>query len=221
MRDPQTGVHWHLARLWLGAGGGGPLCAKGKPKRKLPAKDAGYKALLDSKRGHGPEVAGALTFVGRRREAQAVLAAFRADKAPGRAAARHGQPRQVEPGGAGGEPAAGRSRRWWSTGTTTRWRCWSRSEPRLPPGDPRGHAEAMARGAIAQRPEALAEALEALLEGPFFDHPILLVVDDLEQVLEDPAPGQTLTPVRTENRWRVAIAAVLAAFGRAARATRG
>jgi tetratricopeptide (TPR) repeat protein len=65
---------------------------------------------------------------------------------------------------------------------------------------------------IEPRPEALAEALEALLVGPFFERPILLVVDDLEQVLEPPAPGQALTPVAAENGWRSAIAAILAAF---------
>ncbi len=61
----------------------------------------------------------------------------------------------------------------------------------------------------------MAEALEALLDGPFFDAPILLIVDDLEQALEEPSPGQNLTPVSADYGRRVAIAAVLAAFGRA------
>ena len=135
-RDPQTGLHWHLARLWLGAGGGGPLCAKGKPKRKLP-KDAGYEAFLD-KAGSRVPVAGALTFVGRRREAQAVLAAFRADKAPGCCCSAWAT--SASRAWRRGSPTGCRSsRRWWSTSTTTRWRCWSRSAARCRPstGRPR------------------------------------------------------------------------------------
>lgn len=40
LRDPREGAHWHLARLWLGPGGGAPLCAQGAKKRRLP-KNAG------------------------------------------------------------------------------------------------------------------------------------------------------------------------------------
>ncbi len=143
MNDPQTGVHWHLARLWLGSDGGGPLCAKGKLRRRLPAHDAGYKAVLDGKRGRGPEVAGALTFVGRRREAQAVIGAFREDAAPGVLIDGMGNlGKSISPRGS---PTG--CRRWmrcWSTGITTRSRCWSGSARRC-----RRRAKALSRSVAA------------------------------------------------------------------------
>ena len=43
---------------------------------------------------------------------------------------------------------------------------------------------------IAPRPDALAEALEVLLEGPFFEHPILLVVDDSSRWSSRRRPGR-------------------------------
>lgn len=62
-------------------------------------------------------------------------------------------------------------------------------------------------------------ALEELLEGPFDERPILLVIDDLEQILEPPTPGQLRTPVSdapgTVDAWRSALAGVLRAFGAA------
>ena len=59
----------------------------------------------------------------------------------------------------------------------------------------------------------LSEALEALLEGPLDAQPVLLIVDDLETILETPAPSQTRTPVQAP--YRAALAAILSAFGRA------
>ncbi len=50
---------------------------------------------------------------------------------------------------------------------------------------------------------ARAGTLERLLDGPFFDKPILLVVGDLERALVSPAPGRMLTPVRDSYGWRV------------------
>lgn len=78
--NPQHGQHWHLARVYTGEHGGGPLCDRSKPKRKL-RKAAGYREFLDKARARVP-IASAQEFVGRRRQAQAVLAAFRkAEKA--------------------------------------------------------------------------------------------------------------------------------------------
>jgi hypothetical protein len=47
--NPQQGRHWHLARVYCGEQGGGPLCERSKPKRRL-RKKAGYREFLDDKR---------------------------------------------------------------------------------------------------------------------------------------------------------------------------
>ena len=75
LADPAQGRHWHLARLYLGPRGGGALTAPGQPKRK-PALDVYKDQFLDQRRGEVP-VARRAEFVGRRRQAQAVLKAFR------------------------------------------------------------------------------------------------------------------------------------------------
>jgi hypothetical protein len=51
--DTRRGRHWHLARVYLGPGGGGPLCAAGKPKRKKLGQVA-EKAFLDKERQRVP-----------------------------------------------------------------------------------------------------------------------------------------------------------------------
>jgi len=61
--------------------------------------------------------------------------------------------------------------------------------------------------------------MEDLLENAFDQRPVLLVIDDLEQILETPSPGQLRTPVRdtagSVDAWRIALAAVLQAFNAA------
>ena len=69
------GRHWHLARVYAGPRGGGALCAAGRPRRMF-RRDAGYKEFLDIKQRRVP-VASAAEFVGRRRQAQRILRAFR------------------------------------------------------------------------------------------------------------------------------------------------
>lgn len=69
------------------------------------------------------------------------------------------------------------------------------------------------REPVLADPGLLAEALEALLEGPLDVAPLLLIVDDLEAILETPAPAQTRTPVQAA--YRAPLAAILSAFARA------
>jgi len=56
----------------------------------------------------------------------------------------------------------------------------------------------------------LANLLEELLTGPLDEQPMLLIIDDLEQILEAPLPDQQRTPVK--ETFRTALAAVLQAF---------
>src|SRR5271155_3917943 len=72
-KNPKQGRHWHLARVYIGPKGGGPLCGQGKRKRKSAA-DGVAKAFLDAELR--VPVATRLEFVGRRREIQRVLRSF-------------------------------------------------------------------------------------------------------------------------------------------------
>lgn len=74
VEDSSRGRHWHLARVYLGPGGGGPLCDPKKFVRKASAR--GEMAFLDKNDRMVP-VAGPSEFVGRRREIQRVLRAYR------------------------------------------------------------------------------------------------------------------------------------------------
>lgn len=84
------------------------------------------------------------------------------------------------------------------------------------PGGERATWEQTWREAIRANGARLGDALEDLLQGPFDEKPILLIIDDLEQVLAAPQPDQILTPVEdapgTRDAWRTSLAAVLRAF---------
>ena len=81
LADPERGHHWHLARVYVGPAGGGPLCAPGKPKRSF-RKEAGFKEFLDKANTRVP-VASMAEFVGRRRQVQRILRTFREREAVG------------------------------------------------------------------------------------------------------------------------------------------
>jgi hypothetical protein len=73
------------------------------------------------------------------------------------------------------------------------------------------------RDAVMQDDGALKYALQDMLEGPFCrsdgkakTQPILLIVDDLEQILEQPTPGEAATPVKAT--YSQVLAAIIAAF---------
>lgn len=73
---------------------------------------------------------------------------------------------------------------------------------------------------IARDPQALKDAIEAILTGPAAapdraagHQPILLVIDDLERILEPPRPGETRTRVKAEAR--APLKAVIEAFAAA------
>jgi tetratricopeptide (TPR) repeat protein len=209
MADPNRGRHWHLARLYLGSRGGGALTAKGQPKRK-PAPDAYQDQFLDKARGEVP-VAKRAEFVGRRRQAQAVLKAFR-DGAAG--VLIHGM------ASLGKSSLAARiTSRMNNRKTVVVFKnydeltVFDRIVEALPPTR-RAETKVAWRDAILADPTALRDALEALLEAPLDDQPMLLIVDDLERILEKPQPlSQGPTPV--QPRHRAALSAILGAFDRA------
>ncbi|HEU5159996.1 MAG TPA: CHAT domain-containing protein [Streptosporangiaceae bacterium] len=208
--DPLVRADWHLARLWLGPAGGGPVVA-GNRKRSLVTATHGTKTFLDRK--HEVPVATAEMFVGRRPEMQRALRALRSGQRAG--VLLHGQGR------------LGKS----SLAARIVDRC-----PDMAVAVVFGHYEAPAildavaaavranpaarqlieerLPTVRERPEAIETLLVDLLAGPCAQagddgrRPLLLVIDDLEQILvADPdgphrvAPGQALV-----------LAAVLRAF---------
>ncbi len=63
---------WHLARVWLGPEGGGPV-VRGSLARSLVPAGAGHKVVLTARGDEKLEVADPAMFVGRRRELQRSL----------------------------------------------------------------------------------------------------------------------------------------------------
>ncbi|HYI49182.1 MAG TPA: tetratricopeptide repeat protein [Allosphingosinicella sp.] len=211
-KTPQRGAHWHLARVYLGEGGGGALCASGKPQRRRSA-DAPPPAFLDKARGRVP-VASREAFVGRRRALQAILKAYR-NGAFG--VLIHGM------GALGKSSAAARI-----TNRLSRSACviFERYDglaifdallEMLAPLD-RSEQRATWRALVQNDESALAEALESWLTGPFDAEPILLIIDDLERILENPKPGDVLTAVQQE--YRAPLSAILKAFERSSTRSR-
>ncbi|KPA15238.1 ATPase domain protein, prokaryote domain protein [Candidatus Magnetomorum sp. HK-1] len=73
--------YWHMPRLYIGKSGGGVLSA-GQKSRRITQLDRGFKEFLDAK-GFRIPVAGRNEFVGRRREIQKILKIFRINKKSG------------------------------------------------------------------------------------------------------------------------------------------
>ncbi len=213
LAEPPRGRHWHLARVYAGARGGGPLCDMRKPRRAF-SRDAGYKEFLDIKQRRVP-VATAAEFVGRRRQAQRILRAFRDREHAG--VLIHGI------GSQGKSSLAARiANRMPGHDTVVvfgRYDALAVFEALRGALPPRlqGDFDRNWRQQVTNDASALQTALLDMLEGPFRAadpatraKPILLIVDDLEQILETPKPGETATPVKTA--YSVALASIIAAF---------
>jgi tetratricopeptide (TPR) repeat protein len=207
--DPVVRADWHLARLWLGPAGGGPLVA-GTRKRSLVSATQGTKTFLDRKRL--VPVAAAQMFVGRRPELQQALRVLRSGQRAG--VLLQGQGR------------LGKS----SLADRIADRCPDRAVA-VVFGDYGALAilDAVAEAVRANpptrdlikrrlpqvraQPEAIEAVLIDLLAGPCAQaddgqRPLLLIIDDLEQILvADPAG-----PHRVAAEHASVLAAVLRAF---------
>ena len=223
--NPQTdrpSRDWHLARLYLGPNGGGKL-SSGKQARKRDA-NAVHKAFLDEKNSKVP-VAAPHEFVGRRRQIQQVLQAFRQDGSKGvfvhgvgrqgksslaaRIALRMAEYKPVVLYGKYDELSILNA--FGNTGTDDKLRDFLDSR----------------RQEVQAHPERFAHILRELLENhfsglkkdentPIIQQPTLLIVDDFEQVLEE-RPGQAH---RIKQDILPAIRGVLLAFRNARTASR-
>ncbi|MEV7625662.1 tetratricopeptide repeat protein [Actinoplanes sp. NPDC089786] len=200
---------WHLARLWFGPSGGGPVVG-GTGRRSRVSAVHGTKVFLDRKQ-HVPVAAPAM-FVGRRPELQRALRALRS---PDRAGVLlHGQ------GRLGKSSLAARI---------------ADRRPDLAPAVVFGDYSAAAildvlddavrsnpearelikhrRAEVRDHPEALGELLTDLLSGPCGQaadggRPVLLIFDDLERILVADPDG----PHRVGPRLAPVLAGVVRAF---------
>ena len=208
--DPAHGRHWHLARVYLGPGGGGAL-RKAGGKARTHRSESVPSVFLDKARQKVP-VASREAFVGRRRQIQRVFRAFG-----------EGAPVLVHGMGALGKSSLAERVR----SRTNMKACviFERYDAlaifdavlEMLPADERQAQRSLWRERVAQRDAeaagtALAEALETWLEGTLGDTPMLLIVDDLERILEDPQPGEAKTRVKLDHR--PALGAVLRAFAK-------
>ncbi|HEV3293370.1 MAG TPA: CHAT domain-containing protein, partial [Streptosporangiaceae bacterium] len=208
--DPQVRRDWHLARLWLGPAGGGPLVA-GVRKRSLVTATRGTKTFLDRKQQ--VPVAAAQMFVGRRLELQQALRALRSGERAGVLV--HGQ------GRLGKSSLAARIADrcpdmavavvfgdYWPLAILDAIALAVRANPAA-----RELLEARLPE-VRQRPEAVEAILVDLLAGPCQQtgedgrRPLLLVVDDLEQILTPDPAG----PHQVEPAYAPVLAGVLRAF---------
>ena len=199
LNDPEKGQHWHLARVYLGGPGGGTVCANGKPLRRLE-RQVGYREFLDKERERVP-VASALSFVGRRRETQAIVRAFEQSDCAG--VLIHGMGRLGK-----SSLAARIANRMPGHKTAVVFQDYRAKVVleevlrALPASTAKDLRETWA-GAVDENQEALYDALRTVLEGPCAlkdaasgSRPILLVIDDLEQILETPAPGEAVVAIQ-------------------------
>ncbi|EFL50933.1 conserved hypothetical protein [Solidesulfovibrio fructosivorans JJ]] len=201
---------WHLARLWVGERGGGVLVGGTKERSLLPATH-GHKELLGKKQD--VPVAAHEMFVGRRRElkeglrvlagqdnagllllgmgrlGKSSLAARLANRRPDLALA-------VVHGEFGGALAILQA-----------------LEEALGDSPDARRIIASAKATVAREPESLGEVLQQLLCGDNApcckDKPVLLVLDDLEQILD--APADDLSPHRVKTAYSGILQALLTA----------
>ena len=207
--DPMVRADWHMARLWLGPRGGGPLVA-GNRKRSLVSATRGTKTFLDRK--HQVPVAEAQMFVGRRLELQQALRALRGNDRVG--VLLHGQGR------------LGKS----SLAARIVDRCPDRAvavvfndysalaildavAEAVSTNPPARELIERRLPQVRERPEAIEALLIDLLTGPCAQtgdgqRPLLLIIDDLEQILVANPTG----PRRVAPEQAPVLAAVLRAF---------
>ncbi|MER7488306.1 CHAT domain-containing protein, partial [Streptomyces sp. NPDC126497] len=208
--DEVLRADWHLARLWLGPAGGGPLVAGTRKRQMVPAHHV-TKTFLDRK--HELPVAAAEMFVGRRPEMQRALRALRGGQKAG--VLLHGQGRLGK-----SSLAARIADRHPNRAVAVVFGDYT------PAAILDAVADAVAanpaartlvdarRDEVRHQPERLKPLLIDLLAGPCAQElddggkPLLLVIDDLEQILTADPGG----PHRLDPEHAAVLADVLSAF---------
>ncbi|WP_030395560.1 CHAT domain-containing protein [Kitasatospora purpeofusca] len=207
--DEHVRADWHLARLWLGPAGGGPLVAGTVKRRMAPAHHA-TTTFLGSK--HDVPVAAAGMFVGRRPELQQALRALRGRRHGG--VLLHGQ------GRLGKSSLAARIADRLPDravavvfGDYTRAAVLDAVATAVEPFPDARDLLRDRRADVREHPDRFRALLVDLLAGPCAQaqgtrRPLLLVVDDLEQILTAHPDG----PHRVDNAHNEVLADVISAF---------
>lgn len=208
--DERQRAEWHLARLWLGPTGGGPLVAGNRKRRMVPPHHV-TKTFLDRK--HQLPVAAAEMFVGRRPELQHTLRALRGRQKVG--VLLHGQGRLGK-----SSLAARIADRHPNRAVAVVFGDYSPSAildaiADATAANPAARALIEARRAeVRHQPDLLKPLLIDLLAGPCAQElddvrkPLLLIIDDLEQILTANPHG----PHRVDPEHATVLADVLSAF---------
>ncbi|MEU0650145.1 CHAT domain-containing protein [Streptomyces umbrinus] len=208
--DERQRAEWHLARLWLGPAGGGPLVA-GTRKRQMVPPHHVTKTFLDRK--HQLPVAAAKMFVGRRPEMQHTLRALRGGQKAG--VLLHGQGRLGK-----SSLAARIADRHPNRAVAVVFGDYTPTaildaiaDAVVANPDARTLIEEK-RVEVLQHPDRLKPLLIDLLAGPCAQKlddvrkPLLLIIDDLEQILTANPDG----PHRLDPEHATVLADVLCAF---------
>jgi tetratricopeptide (TPR) repeat protein/CHAT domain-containing protein len=215
-KEPTESKDWHLARLYLGAQGGGILSA-GNDERFERGIDTGVKEFL-GKKEKGLEVAGRKEFVGRRRQIQAILKEFSDPNYAG--VLIHGLGRQ------GKSSLAARVANRLHTHETVLIYGKKGDERMYSAYHVLNELKSVANLPTEKRIDELLREIEPnetylkaslkeLLEGPFSgkDHErqaILMVVDDLEKILTAPKSAANIYGVNQAHQ--ATLIAVISAF---------
>ncbi|MBB4715146.1 tetratricopeptide (TPR) repeat protein [Streptomyces luteogriseus] len=208
--DERQRADWHLARLWLGPAGGGPLVA-GNRKRQMVRPHHVTKTFLDRK--HQLPVAAAEMFVGRRPEMQHTLRALRGGQKAG--VLLHGQGRlgksSLAARIADRHPNRAVAVVFGDYTPTAILDAITDAVTTNP--DARTLIENR-RAEVREQPERLKPLLIDLLAGPCSQElddvrkPLLLIIDDLEQILTANPDG----PHRLDPEHATVFADALSAF---------
>ncbi|MEU5294058.1 CHAT domain-containing protein [Streptomyces umbrinus] len=208
--DERQRAEWHLARLWLGPAGGGPLVG-GTRKRQMVPPHHVTKTFLDRK--HQLPVAAAEMFVGRRPELQQTLRVLRGRQKAG--VLLHGQGRlgksSLAARIADRHPNRAVAVVFGDYTPTALLDAIADAITANP--DARSLIEAR-RVEVLQHPDRLRPLLIDLLAGPCAQRldsvrkPLLLIIDDLEQILTANPDG----PHRLAPGHAAVLADVLCAF---------
>ncbi|MBW6435023.1 tetratricopeptide repeat protein [Actinoplanes hulinensis] len=209
--QPRLRADWHLARIWLGPAGGGPVVGGTRKRPRLSAQQ-GRKTFLDLKRQHVP-VATAQMFVGRRREMRQALRALRGNEHSG--VLLHGQGRLGK-----SSLAARLADRFTDRsvavvfGDYTAMAVLDAIAAAVEDNPAARSLVKERRAEVREDQESLHWLLVDLLSGPCAQvgkdgqRPLLLIIDDLEQILEEQPDG----PHRVASGYAPVLAAVLRAF---------
>ncbi|MEW2387064.1 CHAT domain-containing protein [Streptomyces venezuelae] len=208
--DERQRADWHLARLWLGPAGGGPVVG-GARKRQMVPPHHGTQTFMDRK--HQLRVAAAEMFVGRRPEIQQTLRALRGGRKAG--VLLHGQGRlgksSLAARIADRHPNRAVAVVFGDYTPTAILDAIADAVAANP--DARALIEAR-RTELREQPDRLRPLLIDLLAGPCAQQlddvrkPLLLIIDDLEQILTADPDG----PHRVDPEHAAVLADVLCAF---------